>query len=182
VCYISLGTRIIEEPERRNTHGARKRGKGRGAIHHGARKKEEEAEEGEGLQPPATTRPALPPPPGRHCRWAHPGTAAPLTPALPAQPAEDAMKTRAGTAAPCTPALPASPELTSSRPFICHLWTRILSVMPLMPLDGSGPIYTSLPTSFRVRQDDSLNMDMSFVSLGFHPSVIKATLVVDLDL
>jgi hypothetical protein len=42
VCYISLGTRIIEEPERRNTHGARKRGKGRGAIHHGARKKEEE--------------------------------------------------------------------------------------------------------------------------------------------
>jgi hypothetical protein len=54
--------------------------------------------------------------------------------------------------------------------------------MPLLPLDGSGPIYTSLPTSFRVRQDDSLNMDMSFVSLGFHPSVIKATLVVDLDL
>ncbi|KAK1607875.1 hypothetical protein QYE76_031548 [Lolium multiflorum] len=40
------GTRIIEEPERRNTHGARKRGKGRGAIHHGARKKEEEEEEG----------------------------------------------------------------------------------------------------------------------------------------
>jgi hypothetical protein len=31
-------------PERRNTHGARKRGKGRGAIHHGARKKEEEEE------------------------------------------------------------------------------------------------------------------------------------------
>jgi hypothetical protein len=29
-------------PERRNTHGARKRGKGRGAIHHGARKREEE--------------------------------------------------------------------------------------------------------------------------------------------
>jgi hypothetical protein len=25
VCYISLGTRIIEEPERRNSHGARKK-------------------------------------------------------------------------------------------------------------------------------------------------------------
>jgi hypothetical protein len=34
-------------PERRNTHGARKQGKGRGAIHHGARKKEEEEEEEE---------------------------------------------------------------------------------------------------------------------------------------
>ncbi|KAK1617419.1 hypothetical protein QYE76_022936 [Lolium multiflorum] len=42
--YTRQGTRIIEEPERRNTHGARKRGKGRGAIHHGARKKEEEEE------------------------------------------------------------------------------------------------------------------------------------------
>jgi hypothetical protein len=49
----------------------------------GRRKKKQKKEKG--LQPPATTRPALPPPPGRHCRWAHPGTAAPLTPALPAQ-------------------------------------------------------------------------------------------------
>jgi hypothetical protein len=86
--YVSLGTNLAKDPK----EASRSRGEGSHMIH--GRRREDRREEGEALQPPATTRPALPPPPGRHCRWAHPGTAAPLTPALPAQPAEDATETR----------------------------------------------------------------------------------------
>jgi hypothetical protein len=159
--YVSLGTNLAKDPK----EASRSRGEGSHMVH--GRRREDRREEGEALQPPATTRPALPPPPGRHCRWAHPGTAAPLTPALPAQPAEDATETRpalpphlprhcrphrhcrpkhAGTAGP-----PRS-QLNPSRLFIIYGHHSFI-VMPLLPLDGSGPIYTSLPTSFRFRQD-----------------------------
>jgi hypothetical protein len=132
--YVSLGTNLAKDPK----EASRSRGEGSHMVH--GRRREDRREEGEALQPPATTRPALPPPPGRHCRWAHPGTAAPLTPALPAQPAEDATETRpalpphlprhcrphrhcrpehAGTAGPPS-------KSTSSQPSIYHPWSPIL--------------------------------------------------------
>ncbi|KAK1595414.1 hypothetical protein QYE76_007714 [Lolium multiflorum] len=62
---------------------------------------------------------------------------------LPACPSKPGTAGPTGTAAPSTPALPAPPKSTASQPLICHLWTRILSVMPLLPLYESGPINTS---------------------------------------
>ena len=133
-CYMSLGTRVIED-RRGGTpmvQGSEGREEEPFIMVQGRRKKKQKKEKG--LQPPATTRPALPPPPGRHCRWAHPGTAGPSSPALPAPPALPPRARRH-----CRP--PRS-QLHPNRLFIIY-GHQYFIVMPLLPLDGSGPIYSS---------------------------------------
>ncbi|KAK1585102.1 hypothetical protein QYE76_037468 [Lolium multiflorum] len=94
---------------------------------------------------------------------AHPGTAGLKTPALPAcsprhyrppdpgtagPPAEENQDRHCrprtsgtagptGTAGPSSPALPAPPLLTSSQPSISHPWTRIIYVIPTLPLNST---------------------------------------------